>query len=191
MTKRFLLLGSAPYLPEWWAKRGARLRAEGYTVAAINNAWIVPDETPEIWIRPIDYFVRAPKEMQPPAAKLARMWEVGAEIYRDQYGEPITYSGRYGGTMLLNALTFLLNLSLSDGGCELIISGCDLQYPSVNSHFYRGGKPDPLRAGIEWIQEDLLDINERQLPALRRAGYVLDVYNASPLPVSVLPFPRI
>lgn len=191
MNKRFLLIGSAPYMPEWWEKRGRRFRDEGYTVAAINNAWIVPEETPEIWIRPVDYFVRAPKELQPPPEKLARMWEVGAEIYLDKYGEPITYSRRYGGTMLLNALTFLLNLSLPDGGCELVISGCDLQYPSDKSHFYVGGKADPLRAGIEWIQEDLRDIDERQLPALRRAGYVLDVYNASPLPESVLPFPRI
>lgn len=191
MKQRFLLIGSAPYMPEWWETRGRRLRVEGYVVAAINNAWRVPDETPDIWIHPNDYYRKSPEEMHPPAAKVARMWEVGANIYRDQYGRPVTYSRRHGGTMLLNALTCLLNISLSNGGGQVIISGCDLQYPEASPHFYRGGTPDPLRAGIEWIREDLLDIHERQLPALRRDGHVLDVYNASPLLDSVLPFPRI
>lgn len=191
MKKRFLLIGSAPYMPEWWEQRGRGLRAEGYAVAAINNAWSVPDDAPDIWIHPNDYYAKSPKEMHPPACQVARMWEVGADIYRDRYGAPVTYSKRHGGTMLLNALTFLLNMSLSNGGVEIIISGCDLQYPQDKSHFYRGGTPDPLRAGIEWVREDLLDIHERQLPLLRREGHVLDVYNASPLSHSVLPFPRI
>lgn len=191
MQQRFLLIGSAPYMPGWWEARGRQLRAEGYVVAAINNAWRVPEEAPDIWIHPNDYYLKSPEEMHPPASEVARMWEVGADIYRDRYGEPVTYSRRHGGTMLLNALTCLLNLSLSNGGCEIIISGCDLHYPEGGPHFYRGGTPDPLRAGVEWIREDLLDIHERQLPALRRAGHVLDVYNASPLPNSVLPFPKI
>jgi hypothetical protein len=188
--KRYLLIGSAPYMPEWWEQRGRRIRGEGYVLAAINNAWRIPEEPPDIWIHPIDYY-KSPKEMHPPAPVVARMWEVGAALYRERYGGPVTYSRRHGGTMLLNALTFLLNISVPDGGCEIIISGCDLHYPASGSHFYSGGTPDPLRAGVEWIREDLLDIHERQLPALRRAGHVLDVYNASPLPESVLPFPRI
>ncbi|MBV9924322.1 MAG: hypothetical protein JOZ96_04710 [Acidobacteria bacterium] len=189
--KRFLLIGSAPYMPEWWARRGRALRAEGYVLAAINNAWRVPEEAPDIWIHPNDYYAKSPREMHPPAAAVERMWEVGADVYRDRYGAPVTYSRRHGGTMLLNALTCLLNISVTEGGGEIVISGCDLNYPAAGSHFYTGGTPDPLRAGVDWIREDLLDIHERQLPALRRAGHVLDVYNASPLLESVLPFPRI
>jgi hypothetical protein len=190
MKNKFLLIGSAPYMPEWWKARGQQMRAAGYTVAAINNAWAIPKELPEIWIHPNDYAFRTPAALRPSPELVAQMLEVGAALYRDKFGQPIAYSRRNGGTMLLNALTYLLNSSLNNGGCEIVISGCDLQYPLGNSHFYHGGMPDPLRAVIEWIREDLLDIHERHLPAFRAQGYVLDVYNASPLEESVLPFQR-
>ena len=53
---RYLLMGSAPWVPAWWEKNGATTLELGYKVAALNNAWsLVKAGNTSIWYVPNDF----------------------------------------------------------------------------------------------------------------------------------------
>ena len=35
-----LVVGSAPYVPDWWQQYGSYFQARGFYIVAINNAWV-------------------------------------------------------------------------------------------------------------------------------------------------------
>jgi hypothetical protein len=62
--------------------------------------------------------------------------------------------------MILNCLYDLINRHHPDNEqANIYIIGCDLVYNGNNTHFYGKGEPDPLRAGKEWLEKALADLN--------------------------------
>jgi SAM-dependent methyltransferase len=184
--RKVLLLGSAPYLPLWWSLNGSELRSDGYAVVCINNAWkILEGELPEYWIHPSDYATTSPKSVQPSSSQVKAMTEVTHREY-DRIG-PIQVAKVDGGTMLLNALQFILNsFFAAESGQQftLLIAGCDLDYTG-GRHFYQGGRADPLRKGLTWIKDELTRIKK-----LLESSPHITVQNAGYSTSSVLPFER-
>jgi len=181
---RILLIGSAPYMPQWWRRHGRAYLHTGWLVAAINNAWKIPGRLPDLWLRADDYFVTAPPEMHPAPEQIAAMQVITPREY-DQPG-PVRVAKTGGGTMLLNALQFLLNRFLAEPNsppCALAIAGCDLHYPPERGHFYPGGTADPLRCGDGWIRVEL-----ERLAALCDRWPHISIYNVGGSPATVLPF---
>lgn len=153
--KKFLLLGSAGYIVDWYAKNGRAYLDAGYILCAMNNAWAVDPNNLKMWFRSEDFF-------------LTPNCKVPTQEQRDKFAEivkvldaPFFYrKGRGGGTMFLNVAYHLLNHSFYDRQAIWIaVAGCDMNYSGSNVWFYGKGQPDPLRSmGEELLGEELTNL---------------------------------
>lgn len=156
-----LLLGSAPYVVDWWAD--ASWCFPDHEVRAINNAWTVPGKRLSVWYHSSDFFalgsnVRgAPKHLQRVNFATTPHW----------------YECPGSGTMLLNCLYDILNTVPMP--VEVLVVGSDFDYSGQKTHFYGQGKfssrtakqieencpdlagkaADPFRFGKAWLEEEL------------------------------------
>jgi hypothetical protein len=186
---KFLLIGSAPYMPEWWSTYGENFRKEGYIIVAINNSWRVPIQLPDEWIKPSNYFRFSPKAAHPKKWEIKKMKVINENIYKRKFGFPVKYHKKGTGTMLLDSLVYLINkiIRRSNKKGIILIAGCDLDYPDGNTHFYKGGSKDPLRMGIQWIETEL-----DKLHVLVSNNYPnIKIYNVGKSEKSILPFFRL
>lgn len=176
--RNVLFIGSAPDAPAWWAEHGARYWRDGWSIVAINNAWLVPDEC-HLWLKPNDY------KGQCPAFTPSNGGWVGPEFNR-QGNWRIKPFWKHGKLRLsvTDALAHLLNEAVADR-CRLTVHvvGCDMQYPKEGpTHFYGTGDPDPLR----YTPAELGAV----LGAIKTAygSYGAKIYNAGGQPRTALPF---
>lgn len=145
--RRMLLLGSAPGIVEWWKEHRAWYVREGFVIAAINNAWQVPDlEDLHLWLHPSD-FRGAPAPDMIPRNSTWRYGELG--YVTGKTGNWVIGPHWLRGVRLTvtDALVHLLNEALVDGvRLTMHVAGCDMQYPATGqTHFYGTGIADPLR----------------------------------------------
>jgi len=183
-----LLLGSAPYVPEWLAAHKDVLDNKNTIVVAINNAWRLVQGRVDCWLFSRDYFMVSPC---PP--KTLEDWQA---VWCGRYGfhsggleHPVWYDCPWGsGTMIANALCHVVNMQLLRlvGFQPVYVVGCDLQYPKDGpTHFYPNGTADPLRFG----EENLLTM----LNQIKRgaAGHgITDIYVGQTTLPTLLPFER-
>lgn len=149
---KILLLGSAPYIKDWFARNGQRYIEDGHKLCALNNAWAVAPDKLKVWIRAEDFFCT--ENTVKPTHEQRQSWY---EVVKTK-DVPISYSrGRTGGTMLLNAICHFINLSFeSKQKLWLSVAGCDLIYKGNGADwFYGKGDPDPLFFGKDFIVEEL------------------------------------
>jgi len=190
--RKVLLLGSAPYITEWWAEHGSWFVNRGWLVVAMNNAWRVPGDDLGYWLAPNDFVGDVPNVTIPRNDTL-KMWS------RAGYGEncwnrcgnwlykPSWMKRTKVQTTFVTSMHHLMNEALLDG-CELevAVAGSDLVYPKDGpTHFYGQGTPDPLRFS-EHMLRDELDHLERQYTAFRSK-----IYNAGGQEETLLPFERL
>lgn len=155
--KKILLLGSAPYIGEWYERKGASYRASGYLICPINNAWSVCQNHIHTWYRSEDYFY-IPATMKP-SNEQRESWNEVVEML----DFPFYYQKRGGGgTILLNVLCHLMNAAFSTKtGLWLSLAGCDLIYKgSGKDWFYGKGTPDPMRLGEKRLRDILIMLKE-------------------------------
>ena len=179
--KKILLLGSAPYLPEWYAEWGAKYRAEGFKVCPINNAWKVCGDDAFFWFRSEDFFF-IPNTVKPNDKQRESFFEVVRTL-----DYPFFYDkGRAGGTMILNILCHLLNHSFfSKVPYFIAIAGSDLMYPDGKvNHFYGSGTPDPMNLGKAFLVDQLRIIK------MQAEQMGTSIVNAGGQAESLLPFAR-
>lgn len=190
---KILVLGSAPYIKDWWEANKTQYLAENYTIVAINNAWQVPaPKLPDLWIFSEDYYDTSSKLLHPPQEVFDKMTYINTGIDRTKLLSPITYtSPEDGGTMLLDALCVVANQKLKNKqSCSIVFAGCDLNYPEGdNSHFYEGGKADPLRNGTVWIERELAKLKTSIPKLFQEAGLRFEAFNGGGKAQSLLPFP--
>lgn len=170
---RWLLLGSAPYVKDWWAANGQRFVDAGFIIAAMNNAWRVPGEALHSWFRPDDFVGPSPQE--PWICDNFRGWKVA----------PYWIQGFRSST--IDAMHHLLNSLAANGSheFELHVAGSDFIYPTSGStHFYGRGQRDPLRYG----EEPLLEALQQTAENFAAAG--AKVFNAGWQVETLLPFER-
>ena len=200
---RVLVLGSANYVADWWAKHG-----EGYqdwTVLAINNAWAVPGaDRIDLWARSKHFWrlgrVQPPSKVHkkaiyiqsPPQARIDIPWRTAG-----------------GGTMFVSVLWRVLAEAEKRGVKTMVsVAGSDFDYrgAKTQTHFYGGGKmtartrdlirrtapswaegkaADPLRFGLEWLRNCLGDVHT----SFGEGGH--KIYNVGEHHPSELPFPRV
>lgn len=153
---KFLLIGSAPYIKEWYKLYGKDFVKNDWKLCAINNAWKVDPENLKIWLHSNDF--KAFGEMPKHKDKLgyeAKYREIIAQDPAKDF-KPYTYEKKGSGTMLLNALCILLNAAVKNKQkCTVALAGNDCIYTGKNDHFYGKGSPDPVRYGAEWLIGEL------------------------------------
>lgn len=183
----FLLLGSAPYVPEWLEGHKAIVANRQTTVVAINNAWRLVPGRVDCWLFSQDYFMVSPC---PP--KTFEDWQA---VWCPRFGFhsrglefPVWYECPWGsGTMIANALCHLINLQVLQLAptAPIYIVGCDLQYPKDGpTHFYEGGTPDPLRFTDDQLAYMLFQIKRQA------AEFGISIYVGQTVLPTKLPFER-
>lgn len=141
--KDYFLLGSAPYLPEWWDKHGASL--EGSSISCINNSMRVVGKRHDRWYVSSDYYHHHKDKWHDILAWVGKGL-IGVRITSVFLQHPKWYYNPQGGTMLLNAAYDILNRATVAGeSLRLNLVGCDLDYSKPKTHFYEGGTADPKR----------------------------------------------
>lgn len=178
---KYLVIGSAPYIIGWYRDNGRSVLSKGYRLVAINNSWAIDPDMIYLWIKSTDFLV---KGTYIPEYARRRIWE-NREVY-PSIDNPYMYEKRGSGTMILNTLCYLLNRSISfKHKCKVVLSGCDCVYEGEDTHFYDGGSPDPIRYGKEWLQTELLRIQD----FYKQEGCQL--FNISPSKKTLLPFKKV
>jgi hypothetical protein len=157
---KVLVIGSAPYVKEWWRGHSDLVPAD-VLVCAINNAWAVTEERTDRWYLSNDFFCTGhvfPERMH--FCTVLRCIRGG--ITSAFLTSPYWYDGRdTSGTMLLNVLYDLLNRHAVrdiDEPLRVCVMGCDLQYTGKDDHFYGEGQADPLRCGVATLRAWLLEL---------------------------------
>jgi len=148
---KFLLIGSAPYIKDWYAEFGKTVLNRGYKLCAINNAWSIDPDNVWWWLHSTDFIDLGKVQ---PTHKVRMELESRA---KNPAGENnYKYEFRGSGTMLLNCLCDLLNYSLNTGErCTVAVAGCDCVYSKKETHFYGSSTKDPLRFGAQWLVKEL------------------------------------
>lgn len=180
--KKFLLIGSAPYIKDWYQKYGRGLIQKEYKLCAINNAWAIDPDNVYLWMYPCDFFNTGHLF---PNKKQRRQWKEYVCDHRLPVKGKYDYVKEGSGTMLLNALVYLLNQSIDDSRkCEVLIAGSDCIYKKGQSHFYGKGAEDPLRYGQKWLEGELKRIKS----FYEKEGCL--IYNVGGRRKTLLPFKR-
>jgi hypothetical protein len=179
--RKFLLLGSAAYIKDWYSQNGSKYLSEGFILCAINNAWNIDQDNLKIWFHPNDFF-KLDITHKPPEGLKDKWIEVVKFIDR-----PFFYDmGSTSGTMLLNVLCHLLNQEFYNNSKSLIaIAGSDLIYRNDGKdHFYGIGTPDPMRLGKYLL--------EKQLQVIKEVSEKIEcgIVNAGGQAKTLLPFKR-
>lgn len=181
MLKKILLLGSAPYVKDWYKQNGSKYFHDGFQLATINNAWAVCPERVVMWFRSEDYFF-IPNMLKPNDAQRARFIEIV-----EMLDYPFFYQKKGGGgTILFNVLCHLMNSAFSTKTKLWVsLAGCDMVYkPGGANWFYGNGTPDPLRLG----EERLRGISVMLKELAEKFDYV--IANAGGQDETLLPYAR-
>ena len=177
--RKILLLGSAPYIVDWYKANGSRFIDAGYSLQAMNNAWAVDPDRLQVWYRAEDYFV-IPASVMPTWEQRFKWLEICR--WNDV---PFFYTNRRGGTMLLNVLCHLLNESFYNKiPLFIAIAGADQVYKGDKDWFYGKGTADPMKFGKDFISESLQHIKY----ASEKLGHT--IVNAGDQEETLLPFAR-
>ena len=189
--RKVLVLGSAPYISGWWKKYGEGFIGDGWTVAAINNAWEVPGNDLDYWLHPVDFTKKGPPDNVPRNSRLATF--VNQDYYAGSWNnymnwliKPSWLTNQQIQTMILVSLHHLFNEANADGcKIDVAVAGSDLVYPKDGpTHFYGEGTPDPLRFTEIQLRHELEMINYAY------TNHGCRVYNAGGQGETLLPFER-
>jgi len=182
MIKKYLVLGSAPYVPQWYAANGRAYLDDGHQLCVMNNAWKAVSSPAEIrtWFRSEDYFET--RGCVPPDEHARSLWD---EVVQMQTF-PFYYTKIGGtGTILANVLCHLMNTAFASGQqLWVALAGCDMVYTGGSDWFYGEGTPDPLRLG----KQRLIDIMVMLKQLSEQAGG--SIVNAGGQEDTLLPFAR-
>lgn len=159
--RKVVLMGSAPGVVEWWKRARDWYWREGFTVAAINNAWRVPDLGDlDLWLAPADFAGPEPPPCVPRNSTIGYR-EQGYRV-EERFANWVIgpYWVRKVRTTATDALVHLLNEAIHDEvKLTVHVAGCDMVYPSSGpSHFYGNGPADPLRYTQEQLAKALLAV---------------------------------
>lgn len=202
IESKFIVIGSAPYVKDYWNENKNYYIENDYTVCAFNNAWAVDPDNVDIWFHPDDFWIYSqciPERQDLEKFKEYPMPRSRVNGYLDKDASK--------STMLLNVLHILFNENRGKK-IEVVVMGSDLVYPKntdENSHFYgksstlnpqvqklllntnkqyTGINADPLRFGDSWLDKELENIKRRYLSA----GHF--IYVDTPNKETRLPFER-
>lgn len=151
--KKYLLIGSAPYIVDWYKENGLAFKEAGFILVAMNNAWSINAGNVKRWIHGNDF--RFKGTLQPVQADKNRWADIETNSKFPE--KPYSYKFMGSGTTILNALCHLLNISIGDGEkCIVAIAGADCIYTEGKTHFYgETGSADPVRFGEDWLKTEL------------------------------------
>lgn len=168
--KKYVILGSAPHMKDYWPKVRNFYISNNYKICAINNAWALEKEHLYRLYLPDD-FLRGAGTIIPTEAELNKM----NVVYMPKKIKG--YFKHTGGTMSINVMHLLLNEAIKNNEkIKVVVIGSDYIYKhDENSHFYGSSKPsevvnnqlvknnskylglsaDPLRFGTDWLKQEL------------------------------------
>ena len=177
---KYVLLGSAPHMKDYWPKVRDYYIGNGYQVISINNAWSLERSNLETLYLPCDFLdgsgTLIPSDDEIKNINIVMMPK---EIPTDWVWYEYCGRGR-GSTMSINVMLILLNKHIKEGSeLELVVVGSDYIYKKgEDTHFYGKSKPlknvtnqlkinnpeylgmaaDPLRFGNDWLVSELNNV---------------------------------
>ena len=169
-----LILGSAPYAPDWWQEHGREYA--GWEIATLNNAVTIPSHQKRTWWHSQDGDFSG-LEIDAQVTELV--------VHKDCLMSPFTYPGFKNGTVMLTVCYNYLNLAHKfHRQLTIHVAGSDYHYPHSKSHFYGDGGADPLRHGELWLRDELALLDN----LAKSRGF--EIWNAGGRNPSLLPFKR-
>jgi len=144
ILKKFLVIGSAPYIKEWIPKYLDEFINNGYEIITFNNSWkAVPIDKINLWHMPADFLKAG--TLLPTCQEKQRMsiyqHDAGVEAYQSLYLSNYWWSNNTG-TMFLNVIYYHL---LNNSPCEVVVIGCDMIYSKSGDTFYSSQKNNKAR----------------------------------------------
>ena len=155
---KYLVIGSAGYIVDWYKVNGKKYLEAGYELVAINNAWSIDPDSLTYWVHSTDYLsVAKNKPDIKTRAKLKKV-EFTSVPYKGKF--KYAYKKQGSGCMILNTLTNLINKAVNEKVLiEVCLAGCDAIYKKAGQdHFYKGGTPDPVRFGEQYLKTGFKEI---------------------------------
>ena len=205
--QKYIALGSAPYISDYWPVIRESYLKNGYKIIAMNNAWRVCLADCDEWFIAKDFLEPSPNKNFRAGTcipTLKEMKQLNVKIMPDKVPG---YIHKRGGSMILHTLYILLNRAIeADSQLNVVVTGSDLIYSrEKKNHFYKGNrknpivadllrknKPelvgvnaDPLRYGDEWIDSELKNV----LDLYNKENY--GIFVDTPLEETRLPFTNI
>lgn len=177
---KYLVLGSAPYVQEWYARN--RQRYSDFRVIPVNNAiQAVPKQDVYMWFHASDY--RDFMGKHHPEIKLC-----DDDEYRTFETMPMKhmyYDATFKSTTMVDVLLSLLELH-GFQPIEVHIAGSDYNYKGEKTHFYKQkGTLDPLRSGKRVLLNELINVDHMY------TKHNSMIYNVGGQQGSLLPFQRL
>ena len=141
--RKILITGSGPYLLSWWKAHEHKLKE--YEIHSINTSVLITKENCERWWHSSDFYYFHPEIPQNIVSESVKILPNVHEVVKYERKDT-------SGTMFFNALQHLINEHIQEKNIqEVNVVCCDLIYEGDETHFYKGGTPDPLRLGEELL----------------------------------------
>lgn len=191
-SQPYLVVGSAPYVPEWLRKNRFQMSRHRLEICPVNNAWslFAPHEI-SIWTYPCDLPQRGtivPTKEQRDAIPDTR--EFMPKFYRRTYNGStkrceVTWKKSF--TMMIDTVYMLIE---KDDAKKIFVIGCDMVYTNTSRDYFYGdhpkckGQADPLRKGQDVLIQALHELHE----FAKSRG--VQIWNLSEQQESLLPFRR-
>lgn len=148
--RKVLLLGSAPYVSDWWKENGQNYLDMGFAVVAMNNAIAVTGDDAHLWLTPDDYNGKNKASSKVPSN--LTNYPRATNSYKNWIANP-EWCGQVS-TIMLSCLYHLMNEALLDGcTLEVRVVGSDMIYDGDTTHFYGNSACDPLRFSDEQLRK--------------------------------------
>ena len=176
MRHKVLLVGSGPYIKEWWTLHHDKIGE----VSCMNTAIEVVGARHHRWYLSSDFMHNRQWTFQGMRDRIGEHI-LGLRIVASFLSTPHWYNCPYDGTMLINSIYDILNrATIGETPVELNLIGCDLDYSKPKTHFYPGGTADPKRIPDEILLGHLHKVEKDFSPMHK-------IVNLGPQP-SFLPF---
>lgn len=176
---KYLVIGSAPYIIEWWSKYGEYFIKNGYKIIAINNAVkVVQKDYVFKWMRANDYL------------HFMKKYHNDVNLVNDKDYDIVVTEAQlehlHPESKVMTTFIDVLHMILTDHKpIEVCVAGTDYNYNEGKTHFYKTkGTLDPLRFGKDKLVMELehcLKRYENNNCKLLNVGYQNK---------TLLPFPR-
>lgn len=200
--KKYILLGSAPYVKNYWAKNKGYYLDNDYTVSTINNAWAIDPDNVDEWYHADDFHKYG--TLTPSEEDLKKFKEIPMSNEMTEG----CYEDRSKSTMIINVMHILFNrYKDTNEQLQLVVTGSDFVYSKNEQFFYGNTKPeklnpavqnkigqvdkslvginaDPLRFGTDWLAKELGKVKDKY----QNKNYKLFV--DTPLSKTLLPFEK-
>jgi hypothetical protein len=179
---KILVLGSAPYVIDWWKKHERFYKRNGFKIIPINNAVkVLKKDDVYRWCHSLNHN----EFMKKHHPEITVLNDANYKTFVTIMDETNYDDLKCPPTTLIDCLYQILDV-VDYNQIEVHVAGCDFNYDGGKTHFYKqNGTLDPLKGGRTCLVNNLERVNETY------KFYECNLYNVGNQPNSLLPFERV